>query len=652
MAQQRGIPESIVEEIKQRNEIVTIVEQYVRLEKKSAQNFFGLCPFHSEDTPSFSVSPNKQIYYCFGCHKGGDVVHFIMEIEKIGYLDALKMLAEKAKIEIPTSNDQEYQKKVDLQKKLYNANTEAARFFYTNLIGPRGAVVREYLKKRGIDPRTVKRFGLGYALDEWEELYQHLKGKGYPDEIIFLTGLFKKRADKVLKESPPVPAVNEKAGPPPSESAEAATTGHASAPNIGYSSRGMYDLFRNRLMFPIFDYLGRIVAFGGRAIDDSMPKYINSPETPIYTKGKHLYGFHIAKSSKAKQLIIVEGYMDAISMHQAGVDNAVASLGTALTEQQAMLIRKHSENTIIAYDADAAGQTATLRGLEILTRKGCRVSVLCLPEGKDPDEYIRKNGPERFVALTKEAMPLMDYKLFSTSNASVKDGVFDRIAYQESACNILAEEENRIIRELYAAKVAEKLGIGIDPVLSEIERRIQLKSNDHKSQPAYSQPFPPAAEEPAEDYPEQAKATKEELYFLCLLSADPRIYSSIQPPPILDYFSPGMMQLIAKTVLDLAIEKKLTSSSLVEIGADNVVNQRKLSELFANGCMKIGDIKVIKDAISEAQKQYDRMQKNYYMEEKIKITRRIEQKMEDAAETENMKQRLKMLDKKIAIFRS
>ena len=424
MALQRGIPESIIEEIKQRNEIVSVVEQYVRLEKKSAQNLFGLCPFHSEDTPSFSVSPGKQIYYCFGCHKGGNVINFIMEIERIGYLDALKLLAERAKIEIPSSNDEEYQKRADLHKKLYNANTEAARFFYTSLIGPRGAVAREYLKKRGIDPKTAKRFGLGYALEEWEELYQHLRSKGYSDEIIFLTGLFKKRSD-------------------PSNSGNS-------------SGRGMYDLFRNRLMFPIFDYLGRIVAFGGRAIDDSMPKYINSPETPIYTKGKHLYGFHIAKSSKVKHLIIVEGYMDAISMHQAGVDNAVASLGTALTEQQALLIRRHSEDAVIAYDADAAGQTATLRGLEILTRKGCRVSVLCLPEGKDPDEFIRKNGPERFISLTKEAMPLLDYKLFSASNASTKEGVFDRIAYQEKACGILAEEENRIVRELYAATIAEK----------------------------------------------------------------------------------------------------------------------------------------------------------------------------------------------------
>jgi DNA primase len=616
MAQQRGIPESIIEEIKQRNEIVSVVEQYVRLEKKSAQNLFGLCPFHSEDTPSFSVSPGKQIYYCFGCHKGGNVINFIMEIEKIGYLDALKLLAEKAKIEIPASNDREYQKKVELQKQLYNANTEAARFFYMNLAGPPGAVAREYLKNRGIDPKTAKRFGLGYAVDDWEALYQHLKSKGYYDDIIFLTGLFKKRQDKTVKESSP--AAESEIKP------------------VYSGGRGMYDLFRNRLMFPIFDYLGRIVAFGGRAIDDSMPKYINSPETPIYTKGRHLYGFHIAKSSKEKQLIIVEGYMDAISMHQAGVDNAVASLGTAMTEQQAVLIRKHSENAIIAFDSDTAGQTATLRGLEILTKKGCKVSVLCLPEGKDPDEFIRKNGPERFVALTKDAMPLMDYKLFSAASAATKEGVFDRIAYQEIACNVLAQEENRIVRELYAAVVAEKIGIPIEPVLSEIERRIHQKANDPSGTSSYHQTHAPADDEPDEDVAEQARATKEELYFLCLLSTDPRVYFTIQPEPSLEFFSKGLMQMVAKSALDLAADRTLTSSGLIEIGGENIINQRKLAELFANGCMKISDVTDFKEKEINAKKHYFQMQKNKLLEEKAVIAKK-ELKELSIAERERLK---------------
>ncbi len=638
--QGRPIPESIIEEVKQRNEIVSVVEQYVRLEKKSAQNLFGLCPFHSEATPSFSVSPGKQIYYCFGCHKGGDVIHFMMDIEKISYIEAIKVLAEKVKIELPTSNDHEYQKKVDLQKKLYSANTEAARYFYKNLIGPQGAGARDYLKNRSIDPSTVKRFGMGYAVDEWEGLYRHLKSKGYSDDIIFLTGLFKKRANN-QKISRDITASN-------SQSART----HSEEPPAENSSISMYDLFRNRLMFPIFDYLGRIVAFGGRVLDDSLPKYINSPETPIYIKGRHLYGFHIAKSSKAKNLIIVEGYMDAIAMHQAGVDNAVASLGTALTEQQAMLIRKHSENAIIAYDSDAAGQNATLRGLEILTKKGCKVSVLCMPEGKDPDEYIRRNGAERFIALTKDAMPLMDYKLFSAYNLSNKESTFDRIAYQDYACNILAAQENRIVRELYASVVAEKLGISIDPVLAETERRIRQKSNDADKAPVYT-PQPHVVDDDIHyEITEQSKATKEELYFLCLLSSDPKIYGLMEPPIELSFFSPGLMQIIASEAIDLAKENKLTSSALVEIGSENVVNQRKLSELFASGCMKVGEDVSVKKAVEEATNLYIKMKILMYMDEKDKITKQLILKTDDLVTTEEKKKTLLLISNKISELRN
>lgn len=606
MTQYKGIPESVIDEVKQKNEIVSVVEQYVRLEKKSSQNFFGLCPFHSEDTPSFSVSPGKQIYYCFGCHKGGDVIHFIMDIEKVGYYDSIKLLAEKARVEIPTSNDHEYQKKVDLQKMLYSANTEAARHFYNNLVSDKGKSAKEYLKRRGIESVTVKRFGIGYADEEWDSLHKHLRSKGYSDEVIFLTGLFKKPPDN---------------------------------PNR------MYDLFRARLMFPIFDYLGRIVAFGGRVLDDSMPKYINSPESMIYTKGRHLYGFHVAKSSKAKNLIVVEGYMDAIAMHQAGVNNAVASLGTALTEQQALLVRKHSENVIIAYDSDAAGQAATLRGLEILTKKGCKVSVLCMPEGKDPDEYIRKNGSERFIALTKEALPLMDYKLLSAFNLSFVDGVFDKISYQDRACTIIASEENKIVREIYAGVVAEKLGISITPVLAEIERRMTNQDNQPGKTFTNTPVYVPSHEIPTTESLNVSSANKEELYLLCLLSCNKRLYSSITPQPDLEFFSPGIMQLVAENVFTLAKENKLNSSLLVEIGNDNVVNQRKLSELFASGCMKIADDIQFDQMLNEAQRLYNKMRENYYINEKQKIIKKLESKNYSEQELLDLKKQFNEIEK-------
>ena len=339
----------MIEDVKAQNELVSVVEQYVRLDKRSSSNLFGLCPFHAEKTPSFSVSPTKQIYYCFGCHKGGDVIHFVMDIEKMNYPDAIRYLAERAGIQIPEPDDIEWQARQERRKRLQTICLEAARQFYRNLISPHGERIRVYLQNRGLHTSTSTRFGLGFALDEWDGLLNHLKGLGYTDEEELLqSGLFKR----------------------------------------GKNDR-LYDLFRNRLMFPIFDAMGRIIAFGGRVIDDGMPKYINSPETPIYSKGRHLYALNLAKSSKQNHLLIVEGYMDAIALHQSGIRQTVASLGTALTENQAQLLRKYTEQVIIAYDADAAGQAATLRSLDILAKKGLNVSVLQVPDGQDPDSFFR-----------------------------------------------------------------------------------------------------------------------------------------------------------------------------------------------------------------------------------------------------------------------
>ena len=278
MAAERGIPQSIVDEIKNRNDIVAVVEQYVRLSKRSAANLFGLCPFHSENTPSFSVAPEKQIYYCFGCHKGGDVIHFIMDIEKVGYLDAYRRLADRAGVHIPEPEDAGYRKRAERETLLYKINAAAAAHFYLNLTeSPKGKAASAYLARRGITGGTIRKFGLGFAADDWEDLWKRLRNKGFDAEVLSGSGLFRQGRD------------------------------------------GPYDLFRNRIMFPIFDALGRVVAFGGRVMDDSQPKYINSPESAVYTKGRHLYALNFAKKSKEGSLIIVEGYMDAIAMHQAGV---------------------------------------------------------------------------------------------------------------------------------------------------------------------------------------------------------------------------------------------------------------------------------------------------------------------------------------------
>lgn len=611
------IPPELIEEIKQRNEIVSVVEKYVHLNKKSAQNLFGLCPFHSEDTPSFSVSPGKQIYYCFGCHKGGDVIHFIMDVEKIGYYDSLKLLAEKSGITLPESDDREYRKRSDLRKHLMEMNTEAARFYYKTLISPQGKAAQDYLRKRGIDAATIRKFGLGYAPDEWEGLYRHLRSKGYDEESIFLTGLFKKREKNISQ------------------------------------SNTMYDLLRGRLIFPIFDYLGRIVAFGGRVLDDSIPKYINSPETPIYIKGKHLYGFNKAKASKEKKLLIVEGYMDAIAIHQAGIDYAVASLGTALTEQQAMLARNYSDEVIISYDADMAGQAATMRGLDILKRKGCRVSVLVLPEAKDPDEYIRKNGAERFRALIHEAMPLMDYKLYAAYKASTKTGRFDKIGYQDLACNILASEENIVVREIYASLVSEKLGVSPDNVLAETRRRMEAGAHSKTKETTMVTPKTDQENFNEDDQgPELFSATKEELYLLCVLSYAPSVFHGLDNSLDPGYFSPGLMREIAEEAAVLCSSGKLTAASLLALGADHVVNGRKLSELIASGCMRTGEINDSREAETEASRLYTKMRIRLLLEEKEAATAAISLPETTPEDKEAARQKIRSLTNDINVLKS
>lgn len=540
------IPEQIIEEIKARSELVSVVEQYVHLDKRSGSNFFGLCPFHSEDTPSFSVSPSKQIYYCFGCHKGGDVIHFIMDVEKCSYPLAIRSLAERAGIQIPESEDEEYRQRSELNKQLQAIDLEAARYFYHCLNSSDGTACREYLSKRGLTTSTIRKFGLGYAPEGWDGLFLHLRAKGFTDEDLLLkTGLFKR-----------------------------GKTGQ------------LYDLFRHRLMFPIMDVMGKVVAFGGRVLDDSMPKYINSPENPVYTKGRHLFGLNLAKSSHQPNLVMVEGYMDAIALHQAGVDNTVASLGTALTENQAQLLRKYTDSVVIAYDADAAGQTAALRSLDILSSKGIKVTVLQVPEGKDPDEYIQRNGPERFHSLLDKALPLLDFKLLAVRRANTVGTELDILGYQDAACRILAQEENAIVRELYSVKLAEELNATSETVLREIERRhtspVDSKQKDqlrHKLQQAI-----PVAQAPEEI---ESAVTREELYLLSMLAAEPDVWDKLTTKPSVEDFSDGAMQEIAAAALKMASERQLDPARLVGLGENRIARGQPLHELLARASMKL-----------------------------------------------------------------
>lgn len=409
-----AVSEELIQKIKDANDVVDVVSETVRL-KKSGRNFFGLCPFHHEDSPSFSVSQEKQIYKCFGCGEAGNSITFVMKTKNLPFIDAVKYLADKAHIELDLDNSVNAEKK-DAREKLYKLNVETARFFFNNLA--QNKKIMEYFLLRGITENTIKKFGLGFSLDSWNALMFYLKKKGYTELDLLSMGL-------IIKSQ-----------------------------NGKY-----YDRFRNRVMFPVFDYRGKVIGFGGRVLDDSKPKYLNSPETQLFNKGENLYGLNFAlKNLKERYFIIVEGYMDCITLHQYGITNVVASLGTALTVNQAKLLKKYADKAIISYDADIAGKTATLRGLDILKKEGFEVKVLTVPKGKDPDEFIRSNGKEAFIKLVNEALPLIEYKIKRAGEGINFNDNDMLIKYAEAITEILAEL-NPVEKDVYIKKVSQETGI-------------------------------------------------------------------------------------------------------------------------------------------------------------------------------------------------
>ena len=410
------ISEEILEKIKDANDIVDVISEKVRL-KKAGRNFSGLCPFHNEKTPSFSVSQEKQIYKCFGCGEAGNVITFVMKDKNLPFIDAVKYLANRANISIQIGNtkDNRLVKKKEL---LWNVNLEAGKYFFANLM--RNEEAKEYFINRGIKEETIKKFGLGYSNNSWNNLMFYLRKKGIKDEIMEEAGLISVNKEKGTK----------------------------------------YDRFRNRVMFPVFDYSGKVIGFGGRVLDDSKPKYLNSPETLVFQKGTNLYGLNFALKHNLKEryFIIVEGYMDLIALHQSGITNVVASLGTALTINQARLLKRYADKVVISYDADLAGQMATIRGLEILRSVGFDVRVLNIPQGKDPDEFVRKNGKEAFLKLINDAAPLIDYRIKNAEEGiNFKDSE-STILYAKRIMEIIADL-NPIEKDVYIRKASENTGI-------------------------------------------------------------------------------------------------------------------------------------------------------------------------------------------------
>ena len=430
--------EELIEEIRSSNDIVDVISQYVIL-KRSGRNFFGLCPFHKEKSPSFSVSPDKQIFHCFGCGVGGNVIHFVSKIENLDFRETLELLANRANITLPTlDNSYQDNKRAMLKSKVYEINEITAKFYHENLYKPTSKEAQEYIKKRKLDNRTLKSFLIGYS-GTFDELYKLLKQKGFTEEEILASSLVNK------------------------------------------ADNGMFiDRFRRRLMIPIQDATGKFIAFGGRVLDDSKPKYINSPENIVYSKGRNLFGLNIAKKGDTKKIIIVEGYMDAISLYQRGITNVVASLGTALTEQQGRLLRKNSEQIIIGYDADGAGQAATLRGLEILQNMGCDIRVLQIYGAKDPDEFVIKYGPERFQKCVDNAISLVEFKVKILKQGLNLENVNDKIKFLNEVAKILAKVDNNMEKEVYIEKIAKEYGISKEAIYGEVNKLVYSKTSDKK----------------------------------------------------------------------------------------------------------------------------------------------------------------------------
>lgn len=434
------ISEDFLSELKYRSDISDIASSYMQL-KRRGRNLVGLCPFHSEKTPSFNIYPENGSFYCFGCGAGGDVITFVMKIENLDYMEAVKFLAQRAGMTMPEDTVDDSMSK--LKNRVYEANREAARFFYAKLYSKEGAQALSYLHSRALTDNTIKRFGLGFSPDSRFALTNHLKSKGFTDsELIAANLVFKTR-----------------------------------------SGNGVVDRFYNRVMFPIIDLRGNVIAFGGRIMTDQKPKYLNTSDTIVFNKSRNLFSLNNAKNSGSRRLILCEGYMDVIAVNQAGFSDAVATLGTALTVEQAMLMKRYCDEVVICYDADEAGQKATARAISILRNAGLVVRVLAIPDSKDPDEFIRKNGDKGAAAFKNllensgNDVEYQLYKLKSNYDINTSDGKF---AYLSQAVKVLSALDNAMEQDIYASKLSQEVSVEKNSIMEQIRKSVRAKYRNEK----------------------------------------------------------------------------------------------------------------------------------------------------------------------------
>ena len=434
-----AFPPSFIDELVARNPIEDVVGQHVAL-RRAGTNMFGLCPFHGEKTASFSVAPDKGIYYCFGCHKGGGVINFQMEIEGLSYPDAVRSLAKRVGMQVP--EDEQYQSRYRQQERLWALHKEAARFFYGQLYAPVGKTALDYALGRGMSKGILTTFGVGYAPDTWDSLVKAMRAKGYTDQELIDSGLV---------------TVSQKNG-------------------------NLFDRFRDRLMFPIIDVRGNVIAFGGRIIkkDSEAAKYLNSPETLIFNKRKNLFGLNLAKKTKENALILVEGNVDVVALHQYGFTNAVASLGTSLTEEQAALMTRYAEQIILIYDGDQAGQNATKRAIPILEKAGLQVKVLQMKDAKDPDEFLHKFGADKFKLLLEDSSNRVEYQLNAIAKKYDIREDEQKVKFLQESADLIATLGSAVQREVYGGRVAQKAKISQEAMKLEIDRAWKRRVSKEK----------------------------------------------------------------------------------------------------------------------------------------------------------------------------
>lgn len=584
-----AIPDRFLDELIARIDIVDLVSESVRLTKKG-RNYWGLCPFHSEKTPSFSVSADKQIYKCFGCGKGGGAINFVMELDNLPFRDAVALLAKRAGLEVPDSGSSAGAK--ERREKLLTINKQAARTFHRWLYAPEGADGLAYLQRRGLSRRTLTSFGLGFAPNRWDALIQELGQQGYDKRDLLDAGL----------------AVSNQDG-------------------------RIYDRFRNRVMFPIIDIRGEVIGFGGRVMDDSTPKYLNSPDTPVYNKSRNVFALNIAKKSKAGRVILTEGYMDTISLHQAGFDSAVASLGTALTPEHAQLLSRYFPEAIIAYDGDGAGVSATQRAIPLLERAGMKVRVLRVTGAKDPDEFIKQFGRDAFLRLLDQSENQVDYRLEQIRKKYDLSDDSQKVGFLQEAAQLLSSLPSAVEREIYGRHAAETAGVSPEAVAQEVKKAFQRRLRKEQKQQERRDLTPAIQLQPKSRglrY-ENIRSARAEEGVLRLLLLDPSLHRELTQLRPEEFSSPLLGKayalLLRRAEDGLSTQLSLLAGELTGEEMDHLTQVASSPESMANSRQSLADyIAVIRaEAIKRSgasgndlllTAQRSNLEKKAYMEEK------------------------------------